>query len=91
MSEKWLIEIQNKRIEYDNIIYCINEEENEAKIIGCNQNQEKITIPQSINIGSKEYEITSINDNAFKNQELKIIEISSESKLKTIGKNSFSS
>ena len=90
MSEKQPFKIQNKRIEHGNIIYCINEEENEAIVIDCKDNSNKITIPRSIKIGSKEYQITSIIDNAFEISKFKIINISSKSKLKTIGKHAFS-
>lgn len=66
MSENKLVGNQNIRVEYDNIIYLINEEENTAGVIGFREIQQHIVIPRSIKRGTKEYNITSILPKAFK-------------------------
>ena len=92
MSNNQPFEIQKKTktiVKYNGIIYCINEAKNEAILIGYDKTLKKITIPRSITKGSKEYEITTISDKAFSDSKLKIVDISSDSKLQIIGKHAF--
>ena len=89
MSVNHPLETQNKTVNYDNINYLINEVENTAGVIDCEQSLNKIIIPRSIKQGSKEYEVTSILDNAFAKSKIKIVQFASDSKLQTIGKYAF--
>ena len=90
MSENHPIEIKSKRIKHDSIIYSINEEERTACLISCKGNSDHIIIPRSIKQESKEYDITSILENAFNQSQIKIVQFSSDSKLQKINKNAFS-
>ena len=60
MIGKSPFENQDKRVEYDDIIYLINPDENTASVIGIKENVHKVNIPTSINHKSKEYNVISI-------------------------------
>ena len=49
MIRKRPFENQNERVEYDDIIYLINTNENTASAIGSKENLHKVNIPMSIN------------------------------------------
>ena len=97
MSEKQQLvfqnqnEEENKIIEYDNIKYLINEEENTAGIIGCEKNLQQVHIPRSIKQGTKEFNITRIMGNAFESSKIESIRFPSDSKLERIEAYAFSS
>ena len=82
-------EKENKLIKYDNIKYLINEEENASGVIECKENLRQIHIPRSIKHGTKEFNITSIMENAFKFSKIESIRFSSDSKLERIDKDAF--
>ena len=65
MSKKSPFKNQDKRVEYDNIIYLINTEENTAGVISLKGKDRHIIIPCSINHESKEYYVTSIFDSSY--------------------------
>ena len=90
MSDEQIFENHYKIVEYDNIVYLINHKEKIAVIIGSKSKlPENIIIPGSINHKSEKYYITSILSNAFKYSEIKFIEFSSDSRLRTIDKYAF--
>ena len=60
MNENQPTKIPITRVEYDDVIYQINDDEMSASIIGCYTNNGQIIIPRSIKHDSKEYIITSI-------------------------------
>ena len=61
-----------------------------AGVVGCKPNLDKIIIPSSIMQESKEYDVTCILENEFKESTIKIVQFGSDSKLHTIDKNAFS-
>lgn len=89
MSEKQQIEAKDKRIEYDNVIYSINESKSVSSVVDSKCTIYQTTIPQSITHESKEYVVTSILNNAFNFINIKFIQFPSDSKLQTIERYSF--
>lgn len=81
--------IQIKRVDYDDIIYSINEEDKTASVIGCYTNNTEIIIPRLIKQESDEYIVTSISKGAFKNSSVLTIQFSDDSELKMIESESF--
>ena len=81
--------MENKIIEQDSIIYCINEEKNASFVVGKKGDTEEIFIPRSIKYGTKEYDILGISDGAFKSTDIKSIQFANDSKLQLIDKNAF--
>ena len=89
MIGKSPFENHDESVEYDDIIYLINPEENTASIFGSKRKFQKIIISMSISHKSKEYYVTSISKNAFKDSEITIVQFSKDSKLQTICKSAF--
>lgn len=77
------------RVEYDDIIYLINQETKTACIIGSNSGFCDKIIPKSINKESEKYIITSISKNAFENSQIKSIRFEADSELQVIEENAF--
>lgn len=90
MNENQQLEIQDKRIEQDHIIYSLNEKEKTASVVDNNKARGDIIIPKSIIYKTKEYIIVNILQCTFHYSQVKSIRISADSQLKTIGEYAFS-
>ncbi|KAK8883602.1 hypothetical protein M9Y10_042696 [Tritrichomonas musculus] len=83
--------MEPKIIQQHNISYEINENELTAEVTYSPNTKGTIFFPQSIEYESHEYKITNIKEGSFKdNINIKSIEISDQSEIKTISKNAFS-
>ena len=80
---------KNETVEFDNIIFTINDELKTSCIVRSDSTKEEILIPRSINHNSKEYDITGIFSIAFSGSTIKSINFASDSKLQAIGLNVF--
>lgn len=80
---------QTKKIEENDIIYSLNEEEKTASIIGINKTNSEVLIPKSIIYQTKEYVIVSILEGSFRNSIIKSLKFTQDSKLQMIDKDSF--
>lgn len=79
-----------KKINFEGILYSLNEDDRTAVIFQCLEARGDIFIPRSIECEGKEYVIDSIFENAFKNKKrVKSIQFSSDSELKRIEKHAF--
>lgn len=80
---------QKKKIEQNNIIFSLNEEEKTADIVGINEKIIDLIIPKSIKYESKEYFITSILNGAFIGSNIKSLNFTPDSRLQTIETDAF--
>ena len=85
------MKIRNKRVKYDGIIYCLNEEEKTSDVIDFMTNKKEIKIPSYIKHETNEYSVTSIIKNSFLTSELKSLSFSEDSKLQMIDEDAFDS
>lgn len=74
----------------NSIAYGLNKEERIAKVLGEESADGKIFIPRSITYQEAEYNVISIEKNAFRGDEdLQSIQFAPDSLVATIGKNAF--
>lgn len=79
----------NRKFKQDNLIYLINEEIKTASIFDGKSVNGDLIIQRSINIDSKEYIITNISKNAFETSNIKSIQFSADSDLRSIDDKAF--
>lgn len=77
-------------MEKSQLIYSFNQEEKTAYIVGNNNANGKISIPQSIISENQKFDVVSINEGSFKNSLISMIRFPYDSKVTTIEKNAFS-
>ena len=74
-----------KKIEIDDFIYSINDEEKVAFIVKCDTLRRQIIIPCTIKYKSNEYVVKSILENAFIDSDrVKSVQFASGSQIQTI-------